>query len=225
MMESIILGASSFAGTVDNVILIVAILGGFWFLVAEGIFFYFLFKYRAKVHPKALYVTGEKKEEKKWIHIPHNLIIVCDLFVIFFAVRAWYIIKQDLPPAEETLRVIGRQWSWQIVHPGEDKILGTADDVETVDEIRLKVNTTYHFKLESMDVLHSFSIPSFRLKQDAIPGRVITGWFKPTKTGQIDLQCAEMCGIGHGIMMGQIYIESEEDHIKWLQSKKDLASN
>lgn len=224
-MEHIITAASSFAGTIDNVILVVAILGGFWFFVAEGILFYFIFKYRRSAHPKALYITGEKKEEKKWIHLPHNLIIVCDLLVIFFAVRAWYIVKQDLPVAEETIRVIGRQWSWQLIHPGEDKKLGTADDVETVDELHLKVNTTYHFKLESVDVLHNFSIPVFRLKQDAIPGRIITGWFKPTKTGKFDLQCAEICGIGHGIMMGQVTVETEEEHIKWLQAKRALAAN
>jgi cytochrome c oxidase subunit II len=210
MMESIITAASSFAGTIDNVILVVAILGGFWFFVAEGILFYFIFKYRQSAHPKAKYVTGEKKEEKKWIHIPHNLIIVCDIVVIFFAVRSWYIIKQDLPPADETIRIIGRQWSWHVVHPGEDKKLGTSDDVETVDEIRLKIGTTYHYKLESVDVLHSFSVPTFRLKQDAIPGRVITGWFKPTKVGRYDLQCAEMCGIGHGIMMGRERRRSRE---------------
>ena len=224
-MESLIVAASSFASTIDNVILVVAILGGFWFFVAEGVLFYFIFKYRRSTNPTAGYITGEKKEEKKWIHLPHNLIIFCDLFIIFFAVRAWYIVKQDLPPPDETIRVIGRQWSWLVIHPGADKTIGTADDIEMVDELRLKVDTTYHFKLESIDVLHSFSIPVFRLKQDAVPGRVITGWFKPTKVGRYDLQCAEMCGIGHGIMMGEVLVESEEDHNKWLQSKKDMASN
>lgn len=224
-MEFIITEASSFAPAIDNLILMVAVMGGFWFLLAEGILFYFIFKYRRKNHPKALYVTGEKKEEKKWIHIPHNLIIVCDLVLIFFAVRAWYQVKQDLPPAEETIHVIGRQWSWDLVHPGPDKTLGTADDIELVDELHLRVGTTYHFLLESQDVLHSFSIPVFRLKQDAVPGRVITGWFKPTKTGRFDLQCAEMCGIGHGIMMGQIFVESEEDHAKWLESQQHLAGH
>jgi cytochrome c oxidase subunit 2 len=224
-MESLIVAASSFASTIDNVILVVAILGGFWFFVAEGVLFYFIFKYRRAKNPTAGYITGEKKEEMKWIHLPHNLIIFCDLFIIFFAVRSWYIVKQDLPPPDETIRVIGRQWSWLIVHPGADKTIGTADDVEMVDELRLKVDTTYHFKLESIDVLHNFSIPVFRLKQDAIPGRVITGWFKPTKVGRYDLQCAEICGIGHGIMMGEVLVESEEDHNKWLQAKKDMASN
>ena len=85
-------------------------------------------------------------------------------------------------------------------------------------------NTTYHFELESKDVLHSFSIPVFRLKQDAIPGRRITGWFKATKTGEWDIQCTEICGIGHGMMPARIHITSAYDHNKWL-AKMDPNSS
>ena len=74
--------------------------------------------------------------------------------------------------------IIGQQWAWTIVHPGLDKKLGTEDDVFTVDEMRIKVGKTYHYKLQATDVMHSFSIPVFRLKQDALPGREITGWFQ-----------------------------------------------
>ena len=95
----------------------------------------------------------------------------------------WSGIKQDLPPADETIRVIGHQWSWRFVHPGVDRQLGTADDIETIDALHLQEGTLYHFHLEAADVLHSFSIPAFRLKQYAVPGRMITGWFKPTRTG------------------------------------------
>ena len=65
-------------------------------------------------------------------------------------------------------------------------------------------------------MLHSFSVPVFRLKQDAIPGRVITGWFKPTMTGTYDIQCAEICGIGHGLMPARIVIETAEQHAAWM---------
>lgn len=219
MMDLILQGASSFAGDVDQLILIVTILSGFWLIVAEVVLFYFIFKYRRKDGVKAEYITGEKKEEKKWVSMPHYAVLVCDVVIIVFAVMVWYKIKQQLPEPDETIRVIGQQWSWRFVHAGEDGELGTDDDVETVDELHLKVNKTYHFKLESVDVLHSFSIPVFRLKQDAIPGRVITGWFKPTRTGTFDIQCTEMCGIGHGIMGSRLFVESEEQHISWLQSK------
>ena len=66
--------------------------------------------------------------------------------------------------------------------------------------------------------MHDFSVPSFRLKQDLIPGRVITQWFKPTKTGEHDIQCAEMCGIGHGIMSARIHIQSAAAHTAWINA-------
>ena len=218
-MELIIASASSFAADVDMVILLVAVLAGVWFLLAEVVLVYFIFKFRQREGVKAQYITGTKKEEKKWLHWPHNLIIVCDLIIIFFAIKVWYDIKQDLPPAQEVVQVIGRQWSWQFVHPGLDKQLGTEDDIATVDELRVKVGVTYHFQLESRDVLHSFSVPVFRLKQDAVPGRVITGWFKPTKTGKYDIQCAEMCGMGHGLMHARLVVEDEDAHNAWLKDK------
>jgi cytochrome c oxidase subunit 2 len=75
---------------------------------------------------------------------------------------------------------------------------------------------TYHYELISNDVLHDFSVPVFRLKQDAIPGRVMKGWFEPTEAGEWDIQCAEMCGIGHGIMGARIVIETPEEHAAWM---------
>lgn len=220
MMELIIDQASSFAAEIDNLIFIIAVLGGFWLVLAEVILFYFLFKFRRSASPKAQYITGEKHEEMKFIHWPHNLVILCDLVIIFFAVKAWYNIKQDLPPADATIRVVGQQWAWTFTHPGQDGQLGTADDVEMIDELHLQVDKVYHFKLESTDVLHSFSIPVFRLKQDAVPGRVITGWFKPTKVGVYDLQCAEMCGYGHGIMAAKVHVQSEQEYHSWLQAQQ-----
>jgi cytochrome c oxidase subunit 2 len=67
-------------------------------------------------------------------------------------------------------------------------------------------------------VVHSFSVPVFRLKQDAIPGRAITGWFRPTVTGEFDVQCAEICGIGHGVMAARISIEDANQHAAWVSA-------
>jgi len=67
-------------------------------------------------------------------------------------------------------------------------------------------------------VLHSFSIPAFRLKQDAVPGRIIKGWFRTTLKGGFDIQCTEICGIGHGLMPARILIESAADHAHWLKA-------
>lgn len=222
MIAAYLEAASSYAQSVDNLVFWITVIVGFWFILCEVVFFGFLFRFRRKPGEKADYITGEEHEYARFIHWPHYLIIFCDLFIIWGAVQVWYNIKQDLPPADQTVRVIGQQWAWSFVHPGPDGQIDTADDIKTVDELRLQNDTTYHFQLEARDVLHSFSIPVFRLKQDAVPGRVITGWFKPIKTGTYDIQCAEICGVGHGIMGGRVVVEDKQQHAAWMASQ---ASN
>ena len=226
MFEAHLGSASSYAGQIDGLILLITVLVGFWFVLSEVVFFGLIFRYRRRDGVKADYITGEEKEIKRWIHWSHYLIIACDVFIIWGAVQVWYNVKQNLPPAEQTVRVIAQQWAWSFVHPGPDGKLDTPDDIKTVDELHIRANTLYHYKLEARDVLHSFSVPVFRLKQDAVPGRVITGWFKATKTGTYDIQCAEICGIGHGIMAGRIVIETPEQHAAWLaQSSAGIAAS
>ena len=227
MIERLVPAASTYAGDLDALIILIAVLVGFWFIVSEGVFFWLLVRFKKRDGEDAQYITGEQKHEKRWITIPHLLVLVCDVFIIVGAVRVWYDIKQNLPPAQETVRVIGQQWAWTFQHPGPDGQLDTADDISKVNELHVKVDTLYHYKLESKDVLHDFSVPVFRLKQDAIPGRVITGWFQPTQTGEWDVQCAEICGIGHGLMGARIFIETPEQHAAWMSENAtvSLAAN
>jgi cytochrome c oxidase subunit 2 len=216
MIERYLISASTYSADIDYLITLIFVLVGFWFVVCEVIFFWLIFRFRRKDGVEPEYITGEEKSQKRWITYPHLLVLVCDVFIVVAAVRVWYDVKQNLPPAEETVRVIGQQWAWTFVHPGADGKIDTVDDIATVDELHLKVDTLYHYKLEANDVLHSFSIPVFRLKQDAIPGRVITGWFEATKTGEYDVQCAEICGIGHGLMGARVFIETPEQHTAWM---------
>ena len=216
MIERLLIQASTYAGSIDGIITLVAVLVGFWFLVAEGIFFWLIWRFRARPGEKSQYLTGKEKHVKRWITIPHALVLVCDVFIIIGSVRVWYDVKQRLPEADSTVRVIGQQWAWTFQHPGADNELDTADDIYTVNDLHVEVDKTYHFRLESRDVLHSFSVPVFRLKQDAIPGRSITGWFRATNTGDYDVQCAEICGIGHGVMHAMIHIEDEQTHQQWI---------
>ena len=223
-MEHFMVRASSFAADIDNLVLLVTILVGFWFILAEAMFFWLIFRFRAREGVPSQYITGKEKHLKKWIEIPHWLIIGCDAVIIVAAVKVWAHVKQELPPADDTVRVIGQQWVWSFQHSGADKVLDTADDIVITDDLHVEVGRTYHFLLESKDVLHSFSVPVFRLKQDAIPGRTITGWFKPIRTGTHDIQCAEICGIGHGVMMGRIHIETAAEHAAWIQEHSPLAA-
>lgn len=210
---------STYASDVDFVISLIFWIVGFWTVLTVGVFFWLIVRFRAREGVRSQYITGELKSEKKWITYPHLLVLVCDVFIVVAAVRVWYNVKQSLPPAQETVRIVGQQWAWSFIHPGADGALDTADDIRTVDELHVKVDTLYHFKLEARDVLHSFSVPVFRLKQDAIPGRVNTGWFKATTTGSYDIQCAEICGIGHALMPARIVIETPAQHAAWVASQ------
>jgi cytochrome c oxidase subunit 2 len=215
---------STYAADIDGVITLIAVLTGFWFLAAEGVFFWLIWKFRAKPGEKSQYLVGKEKHVKRWITIPHLLVLVCDVFIIIGAVRVWYNVKQQLPEPDSEIRIIGQQWAWTFQHPGADNVLDTADDIFTVEDLHVEVDKVYHFKLESLDVLHDFSVPVFRLKQDAVPGRSITGWFEATETGEYDIQCAEICGIGHGIMAGRIHIEDANTHAAWISSASAATS-
>ena len=208
--------ASTYAADIDRLILFIGVIVGVWFLLAEGIFFWLIWKFRAKPGERTQYLDGTEKHVKKWITIPHALVLVCDVFILVGAVSVWYNVKQQLPDADSTIRVIGQQWAWTFQHPGADNELDTGDDIFTVGDLHVEVEKTYHFQLQSRDVLHSFSVPVFRLKQDAIPGRSITGWFTPTRTGEHDVQCSEICGIGHGVMAARIHIEDANTHAAWI---------
>ena len=212
MIEYFIQSASSFSGDIDNLFLVITLIIGFWFILVFGALVYFILKFRRKDGVKAKYITGETHSQTKWTHYPHYAVIAMDVVIIAVNIIVWVNIKQTLPPKDNLIRVIGQQWSWSFVHAGPDGVLDTDDDINTVNDLHVKVDETYHFELQSRDVLHNFSVPAFRLRQDAVPGRTITGWFKPTKTGTYDLQCAEMCGYGHGIMGAAITVHSEESY-------------
>jgi cytochrome c oxidase subunit 2 len=207
---------SSYAGEIDGLFWLVTALVGFWFLVAQGVFFYLLFRFRRKPGVKAQNLSGNNWGQLKWVFLPLFLIIGCDFWIDVATARVWENIKEDMPAADETVRVIGQQWAWTFVLPGPDGKLDTADDIRTIDELHLEVGKTYHYELTSKDVLHSFSVPIFRLKQDAVPGRTIMGWFKPTLAGTSDIQCVEICGVAHAFMAARIYVETPEAHRAWL---------
>jgi len=223
MIEYLVPSASTYAGDIDDLFTLVLVLVGIWFFLCEGIFFWLIYRFRRREGVATEYITGDEKSQHRWITWPHLLVLVFDVFIVVGAVMVWYNVKQNLPPAEATVRVIGQQWAWTFVHPGPDDRLGTSDDIETVNELHVQVDKLYHYQLESRDVLHSFSVPVFRLKQDAIPGRVITGWFEPTQTGEWDIQCAEICGIGHGLMGARIHIESPEQHTAWMARQRTTS--
>jgi cytochrome c oxidase subunit 2 len=209
LVESINLNntaASSYASDIDNLILIVGIIVMAWFFAALGLFLYFIVKFREKPGQKAMHIDGYLPEHKRWITYPHNAVLVFDVIILVLAVRVWNHVKIDEPPPNDTVKVIGQRWAWTFQHAGKDGLLDTPDDVKTADELHVKVGDVVRYQGTSKDVLHSFSVPAFRLKQDVIPGRWNNGWFKATEVGTFDIQCTEICGIGHGVMYARIVV-------------------
>lgn len=226
MIDRLIQSGSSYSGDIDGLFLLICVVVGFWFFVTLFMFLWLVFRFRAQEGVPAQYITGKEPHLKSWITIPHAIIILCDIVLIAGAVRVWYNVKQWMPEDAEPIGIVAQQWAWTFVHAGPDGVLDTADDIAVIDELHVKANTKYVFRLESKDVLHDFSVPTWRLKQDAIPGRVVLGWFEPTLTGEFDVQCAEMCGIGHGIMGARVIVEDEAAHTAWVQkmSETQVAS-
>lgn len=224
MIEHYVEQVSSYAKDIDSLILVITALVGFWFLVAEGVLFFLVFKYRAQEGGKAAYIDGTDPKHTRFISWPHRLILVCDVVIVVLAVKVWVGVKQTMPKPDQTVRVVAQQWSWTFQHPGADNVLDTPDDIKTLDELHVVVGQTVQFQLASPDVIHSFSVPVFRLKQDAIPGRIIKGWFKTEKTGSYDIQCAEICGIGHGAMVARIVIEQPERYAEWVAAHSPIKT-
>jgi cytochrome c oxidase subunit 2 len=218
MISWYVTAASTYARDIDNLILLVGLIVGVFFLAAQIIFFWLIVKFRARPGVRGQYVTGEEAHHKKWIAYPHYLVLVFDVIILVAALRVWHQVKIDMPDTQETVRVVAQQWAWTFTQAGPDGQLDTPDDIRSVDELNLQVNRRYRYELHSKDVLHSFSVPAFRLKQDAVPGRIIAGWFEPTIVGEFDIQCAEICGIGHGLMPARVRIRSAADHAAWMAS-------
>ena len=229
MIEFFLPRASSYAAEIDRLFDVITYLVGFWFLLALGVFFYLLFRFRRRPGQRAQYLTGETHKEKLAIEIPHYLILLCDVVILIMTFFVWHNVKIAMPPADEEVGIVAQQWAWKFYHAGQDGELGTEDDIATVNELHLKKGTQYTYLLESIDVMHSFSVPVFRLKQDAVPGRVIRGHFKPILEGEWDIQCAEMCGYMHGGMGARVFIHSEEGYNEWMainapENAEDAAS-
>jgi cytochrome c oxidase subunit 2 len=217
MIELFLESGSTYANDIDNLIMLVGVLVGFWWILSTAVFFALILKFRAKPGVRAMYLPGTSKAEMRFITIPHGLVLVCDVLIIVAAIQVWVTVKQNLPEDPDyEIRITGQQWAWTFQHPGADGVLDTDDDIRLIDELHVEVDKSYIFHLEATDVMHSFSVPIFRLKQDAIPGRTITGWFTPTITGEYSIQCAEMCGIGHGVMGARIFIERGGQHAAWV---------
>lgn len=206
---------STFGPDIDSILYLIYYVVGAWFLVAEAVVFYCVVRFRQGRQPTAWYLPGTTGKALAWLIVPAALILLCDLYIDAIGGRIWRNVKETIPPADVTIRITARQFAWQFTHPGPDNVLDTRDDIITNGHLHVPVGRVVRFDLTSMDVIHSFYSPSLRLKQDAVPGRTIPGWFQATKTGEFPIACAELCGVAHTVMQGILIVHSESDYRQW----------
>jgi cytochrome c oxidase subunit 2 len=241
--------ASAHGGQIDGMIGWVHVFMLVLFVGWGGFFAYCLVRFRRSRNPVAIY-TGVTSNVSTYSEI--GVVIVEAVLLIGFAIPLWAARVEGLPPENEALvvQVTGEQFAWNIHYPGPDRVFGRTDiklldlqtnplgldrsdpaakdDVTTVNQLYLPVNRPIIVRLRSKDVIHSFGVPEFRVKQDAIPGLTIPIWFIPTittadmrtRTGnsgfQYEIACAQLCGLGHARMRGFVTVQGAEEFQKWM---------
>jgi len=217
---------STFGGDIDHLFWLITLVVGVWFVLAEGILLFFSLKYRSRKGLQAVHSTGTTRRAQAWILVPAVLVLFCDLVIDYVQSPVWANIKMSLPErVDEVVRIEGEQFAWNFVHPGSDRVFGTKDDIKALNHFNVPVDSKILFELGAKDVLHSLWIPHLRLKQDAVPGRTIKGWFEATRAGDYPVACAELCGGGHGTMKGRLHVMTKEDFQKWVTEKSNEASS
>ncbi len=216
--------ASSYARELDGLLIFISAIVGVWFILAEAVLIGFAVAFRRKPGQKAAYLPGRSLRAMSWVLVPCVVVLGFDLVIDGVAAPIWDKVKIEVPESDEVVRITAVQWAWKFTLPGPDAELGSDDDVDVMSELHVPVGKVVEFELTANDVIHSLFVPQLRLKQDAIPGRVIKGWFEATKTGTFEIICAEICGLGHTIMKGKMVVESEEAYSNWVTSKMPEAA-
>ena len=215
---------STFGAQVDSIYYLILGITAVIFFAVEALLVYFIIRYRHKEGRKAAYIHGNTRAEVIWTLIPFLIV----LFLAFRSRAVWMEVKDPgrVPPGALELRVSAKQFEWNVTYPGLDEQLGTADDFVRRGQLRIPVNRPVRVTLASEDVIHSFFLPEFRVKQDAVPGMEIPVWFQATRTGEFTLGCAELCGLGHYRMRGTVTVHTAEEFDAWQreQSQAGLAA-
>jgi len=228
--------ASAHASEIDRIIVIVHWLMAVLFVGWGAFFIYTLIRFRASANPKADY-EGVKSHTSSYLEV--GVAVVEAVILLMFAIPAWTTRVNAFPPEEgaTVVHVIAKQFEWHSVYPGPDGRFGRrdaslitntngigldredaagADDVYTINQLNFPVDQPVIVYLSTLDVIHSFGIPQMRVKQDAIPGMEIPIWWVPTVTGNYEVNCSQLCGLGHYRMRGFVSIMEQADFDSFL---------
>jgi cytochrome c oxidase subunit 2 len=195
--------ASSTAHRLDNLFFFELAISVAATVLVGALIFFFALRYRrgTKVDRSNPPEHGRRME----------IVWIASLLAIFMVIFAWsadVFFEFYQPPGDAyEVYVVGKQWMWYLQHPEGRK---------EINELHVPVGRPVKLRMTSQDVIHSFFVPAFRMKQDVLPGRYTEAWFKPTKPGRYHLFCTEYCGTNHSTMGGWVEVMEPADYEKWL---------
>lgn len=209
--------ASTYAGDIDFMFWVIFGITGVAFVLVQAALIVFVIRYRQRPGRRAHYTHGNKTAEIIWTAIPAVTMIVLGVW----SGRVWAEIKdRDRMPTDAfEVAIEAKQFEWNVTYPGPDGALGTGDDFTVRNQLHVPVNRPVRIDLTAEDVIHSFFVPEFRIKQDAVPGMRIPVWFQATQTGAFEIGCAELCGLGHYRMRGVVNVHEAADLELWLSAQ------
>ncbi|HLC43500.1 MAG TPA: cytochrome c oxidase subunit II [Methylomirabilota bacterium] len=207
--------ASTYGKEIDSMYELIYWITAVTFILVAVTMIAFLIKYRHREGRRATYSHGNTTLEIVWTIVPALILVA----LTAMSQPLWARIKYTTPQSDLTIQVLAKQFNWEITYAGPDGKFGTEDDKTFDNEMHVPVNKPVVVLLRSKDVIHSFFVPQFRMKQDAVPGREIRQWFEATKPGKYELPCAELCGFGHSGMKGWVFVHTPEEYQKWLKEQ------
>lgn len=237
--------ASDYAATIDRGLYIIHAAMALIFVLWSVFFVYLLVRYRQRDGHKA----DRTHMPLSFSLAPDVAVLLFEiLLIVVYAIPSWSRMKMDAPdPAQTTnVQVVAEQFNWNIRYPGPDGKFGRTDekfvdftnplgidpsdpagkdDVVSRNELHFPVGKRVLVRLTAKDVIHDFFIPSFRIKQDAVPGLATPLWFTPTRVGHYELTCAQLCGVGHAAMRADVIVEDKASFDAWLASRRNAAPN
>jgi cytochrome c oxidase subunit 2 len=201
------LEASAHSGEVDRLVIGLVILS---ILLSAPVFILmaaFAVKYRrGRTADRRHRIDHNMALEVSWAVIPFLLLLV------FYTWSTELFLELRHPPADALeIDVVAKQWMWKFQHPGGQR---------EINDLHVPLNRAVKLVMASQDVIHSLFVPALRLKQDVVPGRYTTLWFKADKTGSYPLRCSQFCGTDHSLMGGHLYVLSASDYARWLEQSK-----
>jgi cytochrome c oxidase subunit II len=193
-------GASTVSGKVDAVFLYISALTIAFLVFITFLMIYFAVRYRRSRGPQAHDIHGHTVLELLWTGIP--LVLFLSMFYY-----GWtnYRYLREVPRDAMAIKVTARQWAWSFTYP----------DGRQTSELFVAIGRPIRLDLKSLDVLHGFYVPAFRIKSDVVPGKENYTWFQATQLGDFDIECTVMCGVNHSYMLSKVHVIPEADFTAW----------